>query len=662
MTALTLMGGSLLAALYLPLVSGALALLMRRDTVGNLIAQWTLIIAGALGLFSLALFSLGGAPEVLITQGSILALAISPLSAFFLGIVYLGMLLTAWYALGYLPRYQNAYSLPWLNLASGFFLFGMQGVVLSGSPFAFLLFWEVMSVAAYFLVIADRSDESLRAGFLYFIMTHIGYACLLAGFLLLARGHVFASWSTIAFMAGFLPPSTLAAAFLLLLIGFGSKAGLVPLHQWLPYAHPQAPSHSSALLSGTMLKVALFGFVLSLALFPALPLWWGVLVILLGLVSALFGVLYAAVEHDAKRLLAWSSIENMGLLFSGVGVIMVLHTLPGSPAIQALIFGITLFVALHVINHFLFKTGLFMAVGAVVSGTHTRDLDLLGGLARTWPLFSGAFLALCLAAAALPPFGTFFGEWAYLQSLAVAMSALPVSFAIAAGIILLVIALVSGLAIFTFVKLFSTGFLGRARSDAAEQVHELPKSLVLPSLACAALSALVGVVALPLAGSSGAGISRWMGDVTLAPSASINGSYAVFSIVCALLILALVRAFATNTTPARETGTWDCGAPLTPRMEYTATGFAAPVRFFFRTLLLSQSRMIVEPISSENPWIARRRIEWSTASFWEHALYRPIARGVFALSMRVRKLQSGVIQAYLLLVLAALILVIFFAL
>ncbi len=452
-------------------------------------------------------------------------------------------------------------------------------------------------------------------------------------------------------------------AFLLLLAGFGSKAGLVPLHQWLPYAHPQAPSGSSALLSGVMLKVALFGFIQSLALFPLVPFSWSLTIVGVGLLSAFFGALHAAVESDMKRLLAWSSIENMGLIFSGVGMYSIVLAAP-QYAVPGMASGLVLFIAMHTLNHFLFKTGLFMAAGAVASATHTRELDGLGGLAQHWPLFSGVFLALSLAAAALPPFGAFFGEWAYLQSLAIGMSSSSVVAAISFALSLALVALVSGLAIFAYMKMFSAIFLGRARSSHAEDVSPMPHLLIWPSLACAVLALLASLVALPIlaAPTRAFEFARWVGEVTLAPGASIHAWLFLLVVLCVGVLILLVRRTSTSTAPARVTGTWDCGQPLTPRMQYTATGFSAPIRFFFRSILLSHKTLEAEAVSSRNPWIARRRLHWSVSSFWEHWLYRPIGVFVVGVSHLTKRIQSGVIQLYLLLILCTLIGVLFAAL
>ncbi len=653
-------------ALFLPLVAAFAAIAPMRRAYRSSIAHAILALSGLVGLAATAAYvgalTQGATPVVAVALAPLFFLYVTPLSAFFLGLVFVGVTLTSWYAQGYLPLYKQTYSISWLDFATSLFIFGMVATIMAGQPFSFLIAWEFMSIAAYFLIIADGSKDSLAAGFRYLLMAQLGFLSLMVGLLMLAGGNPFVSWAVVAHVAATLSPRALLGAFLLLLAGFGSKAGLVPLHQWLPSAHPQAPSHSSALLSGVMLKVALYGFILTLGLFPSVPVSWAVLVIVLGLLSAFFGVLHAVVENDTKRMLAWSSIENMGLLFAGIGLVLAVPNLPVGANAAALTAALTGFVALHALNHSLFKSGLFMATGAVVAQTHTRDLDRLGGLARAWPLFSGVFLVLALSAAALPPTGTFFGEWLLLQSLAVGFASSAPAVALSGALVLALVALVSGLAVFAFVKLFSVAFLGRARTSEAEQVSSMPRSLTLPPLVASALVLFSGLFAFPY-------LSRlprtqvWHLPLasTVVPGASMSASIVFLALMLALVVVtAVYRTFARRSI--RVTDTWDCGTPLTPRMQYTATGFSAPIRFFFRSLVLAQKQMVAEPVVSTNPWIATRRLSWTTESFWEAWLYRPVGKAALALSSFVRRLQNGAVQFYLALVFLTLIGVILYAL
>jgi len=620
----------------------------RRNTLAQILITSGAACGGAAAIV-MSIAIAGGVQDITMAGNT---LRLHLLSVFFLYIVSTGALLTSAFAIGYLPRYAETFSLRAVNTASAVFVGGMTAVVLANAPSIFLIAWEVMSISAYFLVIADRSEESFKAGFLYFIVTQIGFFFLLAGFTILAQGAIFGTWRIVSENALHVGPLALTLSFFFFFIGFGSKAGLVPLHQWLPYAHPQAPSHSSALLSGVMLAVALFGFLQALTLFPVIVAQWTWIVIAVGLISAVFGALHAAVETDAKRLLAWSSIEHMGLLFAAVGIFLALQEHLYNPVVPRLASGIQLFVALHIINHFLFKVGLFMGVGAVVSETHTRSLDEMGGLARRWPFFSGAFLVLTLSAAALPPFGAFFGEWTLVQTLAVGIAALPPAYGIAGAVILAVVGLVAGLALFASVKLFSMIFLGRSRMTHAAGDTPLPRMLVIPPVVCAGLSLFSGLLLIPF-GIMGGALPRDWFAMRIVPGAEMNGWFIFGMFALAFLFAFAVRRLGRG--EVRTTATWDCGQDLSPRMQYSATGFAAPIRFFFRTLLITRKTFIAEPVSPQNPWIKRARLEWAVQSIWEHWLYDRMGEALISAAQLIRRTQHGVVQVYLLVVLATLI-------
>ncbi|MEK7628031.1 MAG: proton-conducting transporter membrane subunit [Patescibacteria group bacterium] len=578
---------------------------------------------------------------------------VDAVSLFFLLLVFAGTGITSFFAIAYVPLYKYAFPASRVNGATAFFVTGMLGVVVAGSVPLFLFFWEVMSIAAYFLVVSDRSAESIKAGLIYFVMTHLGLVSLLGGFALIAPDSIFATWQDVVIAAGGASYWSLAFAFALFCIGFGSKAGIVPFHAWLPYAHPQAPSHSSALLSGVMLPVAVFGFIRISSLFPFIPFEWACMVIAAGLLSAFFGSLHAAVEKDMKRLLAYSSIEHMGLIFTGIGVLLVLKTAPHEIA-GPLIEGVSLFIALHLVNHMFFKAGLFMSAGIVAAKTHTRNLDELGGLAKRWPLFSGGVLLLSLSAAALPPLGTFFGEWALMQSLALGIAQLPLLFAGVLSIVLMVVALAAGLALLASIKLFSVAFLGRARTEKAAHVESLPWSLMLAPLFCAVGGVLTAFIAVPFfAAHTMRGANIVFSDISLAPTASVNvWATAATVLVLAGLILLVRRLFGAE--KVRITATWDCGAPLTPRMQYTATGFAGPVRFFFRPFLFLKKTLTVTPLAGHS-WIASRVLISEVGSVWERWVYQPVADSVLSVASYAARIQSGIVQVYILIIFVTLV-------
>lgn len=561
---------------------------------------------------------------------------ISMLQAVFLSLVGLGTFITALFAISYLPRYATVYSPRYVNTLIVLFILGMQGVILSFSVISFLLCWELMSFSAYFLIITDKKSDSLRAGLIYFVMTQIGFLSLLSGFALLSGGDVLATWSEVAQSASSLSPILLTTSFFLLLIGFGGKSGLFPLHVWLPEAHPQAPSHVSALLSGTMLAVSVFAFLQALSLFPSLPLWWGGVMIVFSLITAFIGALYSVIETDAKKILAWSSVENMGIMFTALSLLIVTGFTESVRDI------ILIFILLHAVNHFLFKTGLFLAVGEVVSHLHTRNINDMGGLANKWPAFSVLFLVLSIASAALPPFSTFLGEWMLFQNISILIASLPFAYGLGLLATLIILGVMAGLALFGNIRLFALMFTGRARNEELSHEHTPISLVVLWSLGICAVLLLSLSFLLPFV----------LQDYLLS----------VFSVVLIFLgILGLLYLFIQQYTNIRITDTWNCGAPLTPRMQYTASGFAAPIVFFFRSILGFSKSVLVEPVVSSNAWIAKKRLEWSMVPLWS-GVYSFVIRAIEYISHIMRRLQSGVVQMYVLWIFIALIASLIFAL
>ncbi len=626
------------------LLSGVITLISSRfNTIAQVVLMMGSVLMGYVGVSVLM------SGEMLVLPAFF---ALKAFEAYFVLIIALGTFLTSLFACGYLPLYAHEFPARRVNFAMGVFVVGMYGVVLATSLPVFLVMWELMSIAAYFLIVVDRSETSLAAGQFYFIMTHIGLSCLLAGFGLLAQGNFLSSWEVLRENATALSYPALVSALLFLFAGFGSKAGLIPLHGWLPHAHPQAPSHASALLSGVMLPVAFFGFIRVLQVSPEVPHVVSLIMLVAALLSAVFGALYAAVENDAKKLLAYSSIEHMGLLFSALASLIILQTV--GYVVGPVITGLIFFMGIHILNHFFFKVGLFLSYGAVAAQTHTRDLDEMGGLAEKWPLFSAVVLALSIAAAALPPSGAFLGEWAYLQSLAVALMTFP-PLVISLGIlaVLSVVALSAGLALFAAIKMFSIAFLGRARTEKVAHVTPLPWLLIVSPLLCAVGVFSTAFLASPLLSG------EMNGTIAFAEGVSLDMWLVGGTLLLILLSLHLIRVITSR--GVRVTDTWDCGAPLTPRMQYTSTGFAAPIRFFFRSLLATKKRMHVEPVVATNTWIARRTLTWETGSIWEQTLYAYTLSALHTVARWMRVIQHGVIQLYILAVIVTLIITIIVA-
>ena len=426
-------------------------------------------LIGAIAALAFGLAGLAGGsmqlnlPDLLPIGGA--AFGLDRLSAFFVVVIAVGAIPAALYAIGYTREYTGKHSLAGMGFSFNVFIAAMILVPLARNVLTFLALWEVMSLASYFLVITESEhEETLSAGWVYFVMTHAGFAALFVGFLLLAQAtgtSSFAEWSAVA---SNLDPASRNLVFALLAIGFGSKAGVIPLHVWLPRAHPAAPSHVSALMSGVMIKLGVYGLVrIAFDWLGVGPVWWGGAMLIVGGVSGVLGVLYALVDADLKRVLAYSSVENIGIIMLGLGAAMLFQTanLSGLAAL-ALVAGLY-----HTLNHAAFKSLLFMGAGAVLHATHTRNMEELGGLVKRMPQTAALFLIGSLAIAALPPFNGFISEWLTFQALLLSFQipAHTVNLIFAFGVAAL--ALTSGLAAACFVRAFGITFLALPRSARA---------------------------------------------------------------------------------------------------------------------------------------------------------------------------------------------------
>ena len=573
------------------------------------------------------------------------SVGIDPLSAFFLVPIWMLSGLAAIYAVGYFRPWQGRNPGRFWSFY-GALVASMALVALARNGVLFLVAWETMSLASFFLVIHDDAAEGVpEAGWTYLVATHVGTAFLLALFFLLGRG------GSQEFSAFAVPAGSAGGLFLLALVGFGTKAGLIPFHVWLPEAHPAAPSPVSAVMSGVMIKTGIYGIVRTLVLLGAVPAWCAWLVLALGALSGVLGVLFALAQRDLKRLLAYSSVENVGIIALGIGLGM-LGVQVGSPALAVLGFAGGL---LHVLNHATFKGLLFLGAGAVAHAAGTRDVEQLGGLLKRMPGTGAALLVGVVAICGLPPFNGFASEFLVY---AAAFGFLLSSGAGALGGLLAVVALalIGGLAAACFAKAFGIAFLGEPRSAAARAAHEVAASMRGPMIALAALCLAIGLAAgaavrwlepavAQLAGSTlvsaGAPV-RW-----LFPLAATAGTLALLAIV---VLLVLLRRRALAGRSVRETVTWDCGyAAPTARMQYTGTGFVQPLTRgaadFLRPHVERRSLVGIFPASAsfheETPDVARE------------VLFNPLFRRAANLLGRLRWLQQGRVHGYVLYVVAA---------
>jgi hydrogenase-4 component B len=540
------------ASIVLLAVSGVPSLIAR-TRAGEWMSSAIVVAAATLGFAgAVNILVRGGHVEAAATwhlPGATLALRIDPLAAAFLLPIFILSVCAAVYALDYAREQAR------VRCFAGLLGAGMAGAVVAAHGMVFLVAWEIMAVAAFFLIATKDDDSEVRsAAWMYLIATHVGTLALLAMFALLrsARG---------TFLLGpVTAPATMASAiFLLALAGFGFKAGVMPLHFWLPGAHANAPSHVSALLSGAMLKVGVYGLIRTLSFFAAPPAWWGVVLLVFGLVSAVTAIALAIAQSDLKRALAYSSIENIGVILTALGV-AVLGRAISHPLWVALGMGAAI---LHVWNHSLFKGLLFLAAGSVLHGTHRRRIDDLGGLLRRMPVTGTAFIAGAAAAAGLPGANAFLSEaLLYLGFFEAARDSSAVALGGAA------IALAGALAVVCFVRLAGIVFLGAPRTEAAQQASEAGWAMRLPLVVLAVACVAPGV---------------WP-SMFLRPLSAIIGSDALVSAlvpfalplrITALAVIGLTAVLLLRARRSPRLTTWDCGyAAPSARMQYTGRSIA----------------------------------------------------------------------------------------
>ncbi|MCE5295501.1 MAG: hydrogenase 4 subunit B [Euryarchaeota archaeon] len=582
-------------------------------------------------------------------------LYLDQLSAFFLFMVCLVMASVSVYSFGYVGEYEGKYDTGLMGALLNLFFLSLVLVVSSNNAILFLISWESMSLVSFLLVMYEGRKEGVtNAGYLYLTMTHIGTAVMTAAFLLMAYYVGSYSFDDISAASGSLPSSVSSAAFLFLFIGLGTKAGMVPLHVWLPAAHPAAPSNISALMSGVMVKMALFMMVRSFFEFLGpVPSWWGLLVLLMGCISALLGVLYALKETDIKSTLAYSTVENMGIMFIGLGTAMVFQSY-GLTSLSALALLATLF---HALNHAIFKSLLFLGAGSVVHATHTRNMESMGGLAKPMPRTSVLMFVGLLSMAAIPPLGGFVSEWLLFQSLLQTTAVPDILVKMLMSVSIAILALTGALAVAMAVRLFGTTFLARPRTEQAKNAVESPKTMLWGMSFLAALCILLGVLSswiIPYIDNvteSVLGVSIGSSVVDgLSISPESNDFATMAPLLIALLaLIGIVMAWVLGHPKSgteRTSGTWDCGTPLSSRNEYTGTALSNPIVRVFGNIYRPQSEIRTESTSS--PYIRKRLFyEVHFGDVFERRIYHPITILFTGIAKRMTVIQAGSIQAYL---------------
>ncbi len=650
----------LLAVLLTAYLLGALAALATRGAVARgLVAGCSL--AGALAALALGAVCLGAGRAPTFTASFLpltgFALRIDGLSAFFLIVVGVVGAAVAVYGFGYTAAYAGRYSLRMLGAMLNVLPLALAVQVMADNALTFLMAWEIVSLSAYLMVLTEHDRPGTTRGARWYIaVTHAGFAALVAMFLLLSAGDPTTSFA--AMRSASLPPGIRDAAFVLGLFGFGAKAGIVPLHVWLPMAHPVAPSPVSALMSGVVIKMGVYGLLrVTVDLLAGGPAWWGGLVLGLGTASALLGVLYALMEHDLKRLLAFHSVENIGIIFIGIGAGLTAQSF-GLPALASLGIVAGLY---HTINHACFKGLLFLGAGSVLHATGTRNMEEMGGLIKRMPRTALFFLVGACAISALPPLNGFASEWLVFQAL-LGGSAIPQpEVAVIMPIAVAMLALTSGLAAACFVKAFGITFLAIPRSREAEQAHEAPRSMQVGMASLALMCVGLGLAPSFVVRALGAALSGFerfapsgmefaLGLPLRVPGAvgEMSSPLLALGLMLLLVLLPLGLWLGRADRRLRVGDTWGCGRiGQTARMEYTATAFAEPLRRVFAELYRPSRDLSIDFHPASKYFVQSIEYRSEIHPWFERVLYDPVLRVLRAGAAWARRLQGGSLHLYL---------------
>ncbi|MEK4035760.1 hydrogenase 4 subunit B [Methylocystis sp. IM3] len=582
------------------------------------------------------------------------------LSAFFLAVVDLGGAAASAYAIGYGAHEKDPMRiLPFFPA----FIAAMNMVVLADDAFTFLVAWEFMSLTSFALVIAHHHQaENRAAAYIYLLMASFGTLCLLMAFGLLAGAA--GAYDFASIRAAELDPWKKGLALALVTLGAGSKAGLAPLHIWLPLAHPAAPSHVSALMSGVMTKVAIYGFIrIVFDLLGPPAFWWSVHPLVFGAASALVGVLFATVQSDLKKLLAYSTIENVGIIFIALGLALAFKA-NGQTLAAALAFTAALF---HVFNHSLFKGALFFGAGAVLGATGERNIERLGGLIRSMPKTAFVFLGACLAIAALPPLNGFVSEWLIFQAILLSPTLPQWVLKLTIPAVGVTLALSAALGAGAYVRAFGVVFLGRPRSEAAKGARETDRWSLGAMSAMVFLCLLAGVLPSLMIDTISPAAAAYVGGrmpaqsqigwLSIAPIAESRSSYNGF-LVLAFILLSSLGAMLTIRSiwprPLRRAPPWDCGyIDPSPFTQYTGSSFAQPVRRTLGNIAFSVKERLDMPAPGDT------RAAHFTIDIGDRFiayLYEPLGEAVNFCAKRLNFVSFLSIQEYLALVFAALVL------
>lgn len=577
-----------------------------------------------------------------ILPGVYLELFIDRLSGFFLLTISLVAFVTSLYSIRYMHIYSQE-NLAWWSFCYNLFLLAMVLVVSVNNALAFLIFWELMTLTSYFLVTYSFKRENVRkAGFIYLVMTHIGTVFIASAFFLLLGAGNGWDFAVLASNSKTLLPAAKNVVFISALIGFGTKAGVVPLHIWLPRAHPAAPTNISALMSGVMLKTAIYGMIrLLIDILGTGPAWWGGLIVVLGMISAVIGVICALMEHDLKRLLAFHSVENIGIILLGLGASLVFYSwhlpIPAAIALAAALF--------HVLNHAIFKSLLFLCTGSIYYATHTKDIEQLGGLIKRMPFTAVLFLTGAISISAIPPFNGFASEYQiYLSLLTVSYQKVSVLWNLGAILACAALAITGALAAACFVKAFGISFLALPRTEKAGKAEEVPWSMILSISPLALLCLILGVMPGPIVRTLTLVASQLTESPQIPSIQVFNLNMALVLGIVLLILIGLSKLWGGQ--KERKSETWGCGIPTNAAMEYTAASFSQPIRRVYQPFLRPKRHLRTEYPTS--PFFNYRiHFEEHVGSSLKDYFYSPLRRGMISISRKWQVIQSGNMDWYL---------------
>ncbi len=589
-------------------------------------------------------------------------LLVNPLSGLLLVAINI-LAFVAWiYGFAYFDEYKGM-GLGAIGFFMNLFVASMNMVLTVDNAFWFLVFFELMSLTSYFLVIVEQKPQSIKGGFLYFIMAHVGFFMIMLSYLIMAG--ITGSFEFADFRAAHFEPAIASLCFILAFCGFGCKAGMFPFHSWLPQAHPAAPSNVSALMSGGMIKIGIFGIVkvgLDLLGSCDVQLWWGIVVLVIGALSSVLGVAFALGEHDIKKLLAYHSVENIGIILLGVAIGYM-----GMALNQPVIAVLGLMAGLyHVLNHAMFKGLLFLGAGSVLYTTGSRNMEIMGGLARVMPTTAMCFLIGSLAISAIPPLNGFVSEWFIYQSMFSVAITGDIVVRVFAAFAAVSLAITGALAVTCFVKAYGVTFLGSPRSEAAASAKEVPASMRFGMIVLAVICVALGLGApwvAPVMQNIAASIT---GQATIAVASGIDlANPALGSVVStpliAVLLIAMVlvpvaaRSILSSGGQASDRDPWACGYALDPEMPVVATTFAAEVKMFLRPIYTAREAIV----STAAAWRAGFGTVVSGAERAEVVGDKYVVAGTASfvkwISGKVQKIEGGNFRVYIIYIVVALV-------